>query len=86
MIGFVGSERVRDEVKDEKFLPQRSNDALSASLGTPEHLGRLRGHSQGYIGMKIIFEKEKRKATSHVACDERINSVSKFTKLSHKKY
>jgi hypothetical protein len=75
-----------NETKDGTFLPQRSNDALSASLGTPEHFGRLRGHSQGYIGMKAIFGKGKRKATSHAACDERINSVSKFIKLSDRKY
>jgi hypothetical protein len=34
-----------DEAKSGTFLPQRSNDALSALLGTPEHPGRLRGHS-----------------------------------------
>jgi hypothetical protein len=45
-----------------------------------------RGHSQGYVGMNAIFAKGKRKATSHAACDERINSVSKFIKLSDRKH
>jgi hypothetical protein len=50
------------EAKDGKFLPQCSNDALSASLRTPEHPGRLRGHSQGYVGMNAIYRKGKRKS------------------------
>jgi hypothetical protein len=74
------------EAKDGKFLPQRSNGALSAPLRTPEHPGRLRGHSQGYVGMKAIYGKGKWKATSHVACDERITSVSKFIKFSGRKH
>jgi hypothetical protein len=64
-----------DKAKGRTFLTQRSNDALSASLGTPEHPGRLRGHSQRYVGMKAIFGKGKRKATSHAACDERIYKI-----------
>jgi hypothetical protein len=75
-----------DETKGGTFLSQCSNDALSTSLGTPEHPGRLRGHSQGYFGMKAIFGKGKRKVMSHTGCDERINNVSKFTKLSDRKH
>jgi hypothetical protein len=75
-----------DEAKSGTFLPQCSNDALSVLLGTPEHPERLRGHSQGYVGMKTIFGKGKRKATSHATYDERINSVSKFIKLSDRKH
>jgi hypothetical protein len=75
-----------DEAKGGTFLPRCSNDALGASLGMPEHHGRLRGHSQGYVGTKAIFRKGKKKATSHAACDERINNVSKFIKLSDKKH
>jgi hypothetical protein len=37
---------------------------LSASIGTPEHLGRLRGHS-GFTTPSVIFGKNPKRGTSY---------------------
>ena len=68
--------------REGKFRSDGTSDVLSASLGTPEHSGRLRGHPQGYVGKKTIYGKGKRKVNAHNACDARINEVSNFTKLN----
>ena len=52
------------------FVPQGSNDVLTAALGTPEHPGRTRAHSTEYTRRKDVFGKQKRnrRAASHAGC------------------
>ena len=51
------------------FVPQGSNDVLTAALGTPEHPGRTRAHSTDFIRRKDVFGKQKRnRRTAFHAC------------------
>ena len=68
--------------REGKFCSDGTSDVLSASLGTPEHSGRLIGHPQGYVSKKTLYGKGKRKVNTHSACDARINEVSNFIKLN----
>ena len=68
--------------REDSFTFQGTSDVLSASLGTPEHPGRLRGHPQGYVGKKTLFSNSKRKGHTHSACHASIAEVSNFTKLN----
>jgi hypothetical protein len=53
-------------VQDGSFQSDRYNDVLTASIGTPEHLGRVRGF--GGAGMKVVYMKGPIGKTSHAAC------------------
>jgi hypothetical protein len=46
------------------FRSERYNDILSASMGTPEHSDRLRGHSD-FTTSSLVFNKNLNKRTSH---------------------
>jgi hypothetical protein len=65
------------EMKSRSFIEDRYNNALSASIGKPEHPGRLRGHSQGYVTIKDVYGKGKRRSdTNHDTCNKRFENVS----------
>jgi hypothetical protein len=49
------------------FQSNRYNDILSASIGTPEHPGRIRGHST-FATLSNVYGREPRKKTSHADC------------------
>ncbi|KAJ3694924.1 hypothetical protein LUZ60_000301 [Juncus effusus] len=49
------------------FKSDRYNDILSASIGKPEHPGRLRGHSS-FATFSTVYGKGPRRKTSHAGC------------------
>ncbi|KAJ3690053.1 hypothetical protein LUZ61_019217 [Rhynchospora tenuis] len=51
------------------FQPNRQNDLLTSSIGTPEHSGRLRGYPV-YSGVKQVFGKGTRKASHRYSNEE----------------
>ena len=62
-------EKLREK-SEGTFVPQGSNDVLTAALGTPEHPGRTRAHSTDFTRRKDVFGKQKRNraAASHAGC------------------
>jgi hypothetical protein len=65
------------EMKLGSFVEDRYNDALSTSIGKPEHPGRLRGYSQGYAIIKDVYGKGKRRSnTNHDSCNKRFKNIS----------
>lgn len=55
-------------------MADRYNDVLSASIGTPEHPGRLRGHALGYTKVRDVYGQGRRR--SHQAQqNERIRQL-----------
>jgi hypothetical protein len=70
------------EMKSGSFIEDHYNDALSASIGKPEHLGRLRGYSQGYVTIKDVYGKGKRQSgTNHDSCNKIFENVSNSYKI-----
>jgi hypothetical protein len=54
------------EVSQVSFQPYRYNDVLTASIGTPEYLRRVRGF--GSANMNVVYKKGSKGKTSHNAC------------------
>ncbi|KAJ3676005.1 hypothetical protein LUZ60_003417 [Juncus effusus] len=76
-------QRVETKVQEASqglFQSDRYNDILSSSIGTPEHPGRIRGHST-FATLSTVYGKVPRKKTSHAGCitqaelDAKINSA-----------
>jgi len=55
------------ETSQGTFTSERQHDILSASIGTPEHPGRIRGHSE-FASLKTVFGKSTKKRTIHSDC------------------
>jgi len=53
-------------IQEGSFQPDRYNDILTASIGTTEHSGRVRGFRGA--GVKAVYEKASKGKTSHAEC------------------
>jgi glutamate-1-semialdehyde aminotransferase len=53
-------------IQEGSFQPDRYNDILTTSIGTAEHLGRVRQF--GSAGVKAVYGKGSKGKTSHAEC------------------
>ena len=70
-------EKIR-ETNEGLFVPEGTNDVLTAALGTPEHPGRTRAYSTEYTRRKDVFGKQKRaRKPAHAGCytEERVQMM-----------
>ena len=69
---------LREQQSSGLFQADRQNDLLSASIGTPDHPGRLRGHSSAYTKVKDVYGKGARKRRAQQSeQDERIRQLER---------
>lgn len=62
MFNFRKQKAIREQERTGAFTANRQHDLLSASIGMPDHPGRLRGKPLAYTGVKQVYGKGKRRS------------------------